>query len=217
MAIPSRKPTTTPPSDEAQLVEMGLSPVVAKPIVQAVQSHTTLTPSQSKEQSVSELLAEAFRRSSSIQISKDESDKLLADFDDADFLRGAGGNPDLLYLDQAALRQRFNRVIGLGQWSIVTIRSWAEDYKTPKGQEASRVYCEAALLIRGGVAGTAIGSMSYFKGNAAQDYSDAFEGAKTAAFRRCAKDLGVGLQCFSKDWCENWKAKYGINRPERKQ
>jgi hypothetical protein len=208
--IPQRIKTAIPPQDAEVLQEMGLSPIISKPI-----GHTKQTPSQAKEQSVSELLADAFKKSSCIEITKEESEKLLADFDDADFLRGAAGNADLLYLDQQALRQRFNRTIGIGQWSIVTIRSWAEDYKV-NGKDACRVYCEAALLIRGGVAGTAIGSMSYFKSNAAQDYSDAYEGAKTSAFRRCAKDLGVGLQCFSKDWCEAWKAKYGINRPERK-
>jgi len=212
--IPQRKPTTTPPSDEAQLVEMGLSPVPKQPVV--IQTTQAQTPSQAAEQSVSTLLASAIAKSSCIDITKEQSDALTADFADADFLRGAGGNADLIYIDQSALRQRFNKVLGMGQWSIITIRSWSEDYKTDKGKEAARVYCEAALLIKGALAGRAIGSMDYFKGNAMQNYGDAYEGAKTNAFRRCAKDAGVGLQAYSREWCQKWTEKYaGFNRPTR--
>jgi hypothetical protein len=46
--------------------------------------------------------------------------------------------------------------------------------------------------------------MDYFPANSAQNYGDAFEGAKTAAFRRCAKEFGVGLQAWRKDWCAGW-------------
>lgn len=213
MPIPPRK-TTTPKADEAELAEMGLSPIVKAEIIPAKQQNQS--PAIAKENSISELLADAYKRSSQIPITPQESEALLADFHDADFVRGAGGDNNLLYLDQSALRQRFNKVLGVGQWSVITVRSWSEDYKTAKGQDASRVYCEAVLLVRGCVAGSAIGSMDYFKGNAAQNYGDAFEGSKTAALRRCAKEFGVGLQCYSKEWCEQWKAKYpGFERPKR--
>jgi hypothetical protein len=210
--IPQRKPTTTPPCDEAQLVEMGLSPVPKQPITIPVKQ----SPSQAKEQSVSELLAEAFKKSSQCPISKDESDALMADFPDADFVRGAGGDNNLVYLEHGALRQRFNKVLGLGQWSITSIRSWSEEFKTAKGVEGFHVYCEVALLVRGCVVGSAVGKMDYFKNNPSQTYDDAHEGSKTAAFRRAAKEFGVGLQAYSKDWAEQWKAKYsGFNRPTR--
>ena len=60
------------------------------------------------------------------------------------------------------------------------------------------------LVARGCFIGEAIGAMEYYPKNAAQNYGDAVEGAKTAAFRRCAKEFGVGLQAWKKDWCQGW-------------
>lgn len=212
MNIPARKPTTTPLCDEAQLVEMGLAPVPKQQVAIPVKQ----SPSQAKEQSVSELLAEAFKKSSQCPISKEESDALLAEFPDSDFVRGAGGDTNLIYIQHYALRQRFNKVLGLGQWSIVTIRSWSEEFKTAKGVEGYHVFCEVALLVKGAVVGTAIGKMDYFKSNASQTFDDAHEGARTAAFRRASKDFGVGLQAFDRDWCAKWQEKYsGFNRPAK--
>jgi hypothetical protein len=47
--------------------------------------------------------------------------------------------------------------------------------------------------------------MDYFPNNASQCYGDAFEGAKTAAFRRCAKEFGVGLQPYRKGFADGWR------------
>jgi hypothetical protein len=55
--------------------------------------------------------------------------------------------------------------------------------------------------------------MSFFHNNFSQTYGDAAEGSETAAFRRCAKKFGVGLQAFKKDYCTAWMAKHGRNRP----
>jgi len=139
------------------------------------------------------------------------------DFPDCDFQRGAGGDTNLIYLEHAALRNRLSDVIGLGEWSFEIIRSWNEDFTAGNpAKPAVRVYVEGMLLIRGCKVGVAIGDGNYFKSNAKGNYGDAYESAKTAAFRRCAKDFGVGLQCFSKDWCEAWKQKYkNFERPEK--
>jgi hypothetical protein len=97
----------------------------------------------------------------------------------------------------------------MGQWAIIPRNRWAEAFMT-KGydnkppQEGSRVYVEAMLVVRGCFVGEAVGAMEYYPSNAAQNYGDAVEGAKTAAFRRCAKEFGVGLQAWKKDWCESW-------------
>jgi hypothetical protein len=73
--------------------------------------------------------------------------------------------------------------------------------------EGSRVYVEAMLVVRGCFVAEAIGEMEYYPKNASQNYGDAVEGATTAAFRRCAKGFGVGLQAWKKDWCEGWWAR----------
>jgi hypothetical protein len=61
--------------------------------------------------------------------------------------------------------------------------------------------------------------MEYYPKNASQNYGDAVEGAKTAAFRRCAKELGVGLQAWKKDWCDGWWARKrsGARMPQDKK
>src|SRR5262249_1520578 len=75
--------------------------------------------------------------------------------------------------------------------------TWREE-KT----NAVKVYCRAMLIVRGCYVGEAVGDMDYYTNNASQNYGDAFEGAKTAAFRRCAKEFGIGLQAWRKRWCE---------------
>src|ERR1044071_3139108 len=72
-------------------------------------------------------------------------------------------------------------------------------------QKGIRVYARDMLLVRGCYVGEAVGDMDYYPANAAQNYGDAFEGAKSAAFRRCAKEFGVGLQAWRKDFAAGWK------------
>ncbi len=170
-----------------------------------------------RNDSIQQLLAQATLKASTLKLTAKEREALRADFPDSDFQRGAGGDANLLYLEHSALRNRLSDVIGLGEWAFEIIRSWNEDFMagTPP-KPGVRVYVEGMLLIRGAKVGVAIGDGNYFKNNAKGNFGDAYESAKTAAFRRCAKDFGIGLQYFSKDWCESWKSKYkGFERPER--
>lgn len=213
--IPQPEMETAPAEDEPKLVEMALSPVPkSEEIVPA--KNEMLSVEQARQNSIASLLANAYQRASTLKLTAKESEELLADFPDADFQRGAGGKQELIYLEHRALRDRFNSVLGVGQWAIIPMRHWSEPFRTAKGGEGEVVYREVVLLVRGCAVGTATGSMSYFKDNAAQNYGDAFEGAKTAAFRLCAKEMGVGLQAYSKDFCERWNQKYkGFERPTR--
>ena len=172
---------------------------------------SAITPTQARVDAVAALTATALAKAATLQLTQDESTRLTAEFADGDFLPGAAGKENLLYLQHAALRDRMNSVLGLGQWATIVRESWNEDFvtkgNTSKGiqpQQGVRVYCRAMLLVRGCYVAEAVGDMDYFPGNAAQNYGDAFEGAKTAAFRRCAKEFGIGLQAWRKDWCEGW-------------
>jgi hypothetical protein len=187
-----------PPEDAHELAAMALSPIERPAAIQ-------------------QLLAKATLKASTLILSKEEQKQLRVDFPDGDFQRGAGGDTNLIYLEHSAIRNRLSDVIGFGQWSFEIIRSWQEDFSAGNPPKpAVRVYVEGMLLIRGAKVGVAIGDGNYFKANAKGNYGDAYESAKTAALRRCAKDFGIGLQAFSKDWCENWKAKYkGFDRPTK--
>jgi len=194
-----------PPEDAEVLAETALAPAIKK-------SEAIERPA-----AIQQLLAQATLKASTLILTKAEQKELRADFPDSDFQRGAGGDTNLLYLEHSAIRNRLSDVIGLGQWSFEIIRSWQEDFSAGNPPKpAVRVYVEGMLLIRGAKVGVAIGDGNYFKSNAKGNYGDAYESAKTAAFRRCAKDFGIGLQALSKDWCENWKAKYkGFERPTK--
>jgi hypothetical protein len=171
------------------------------------ESTPQVTASQAKIQAVADLTHSAYQKASSLKLSKEESDALQADFPDDAFKPGAGGNASLLYIEHAFLRDRFISVFGMGQWAIIPRRTWSETFKTIKGVEGERVYVEAMLIVRECFVAEAVGSMEYYHKNEGQNYGDAVEGAKTAAFRRCAKEFGVGLQTWKKDWCDGWWAR----------
>lgn len=167
---------------------------------------TMTTPAQARVEAVSTLLHAAYQRASTLVLTPEQDQALSADFPDEAFKPGAAGKEHLIYIEHAHLRDRFNQVFGRGQWTMMRTRPhWAEEYRTAKGTQATRIYCEAALLIKGCYVGEAIGDMSYFPNNDSQNYGDAAEGAMTAAFRRCAKNFGVGLQAWKKDFGEGWK------------
>lgn len=184
---------------------------LAKPLTPAVQNEhkPTITATQAKVEAIADLTHSAYQKASTLQITKEESDALQADFPDEAFKPGAGGNENLIYIEHAFLRDRFTQVFGMGQWAIIVRRTWSEQFVIPARRDrpqvdGERVYVEAMLVIRGCFVGEAVGAMEYYPKNGSQNYSDACEGAKTAAFRRCAKEFSVGLQAWKKDWCQGW-------------
>lgn len=181
-----------PPTDEhGEIVEFRPQP-------------NQLTPQQAKVNAIADLTLSAYAKASTLILSDDERKRLMADFPDEAFRDGAGGKAGLIYIEHAALRDRFFEVLGPGQWAVIPRNRWTEDFKTSKNEPGVRVYVEAMLVVRGSFVSEAVGDMSYFPGNAQTNLGDAVEGAKTAAFRRCAKEFGVGLQAWKKEWVEGW-------------
>lgn len=203
-----------PPQDLPVLEAMALAPA-AKPLEVMPR---TQTATEARMESVNNLLTEAYKRASQLELTDGEEKALSAPFDDADFYRGAGGNQDLIYISHDALRMRLSNVLGR-KWSLIIRRSWSEPFKAgspPK--DAIRVYVEGVLLVRGVYVAEAIGDGVYYPHNAATCYSDAYEIATSSTLRRLCKSFGVGLQAWNKDFAEKWKAKYsGFKRPERIQ
>jgi hypothetical protein len=167
-----------------------------------------LTPAQSRVESVGRTLDAAMNRASTLMLTPDEIAALKADFPDEAFKPGAAGKEHLIYIEHAFLRDRMDQVLGMGQWALLRTRPlWAEEFRTEKGQQATRIYADCALIVRGCMVSEAIGDMVYYPNNASQNYGDAAEGAMTAAFRRCAKNFGVGLQAWKKDFGDGWWAR----------
>lgn len=162
------------------------------------------TAAQAKVDAVAALTLSAYQKAATLELTPEESAKLQADFPDDAFQTGAAGKENLIYIEHAHLRDRFNSVFGMGKWAIVPRNRWAEPFVTQRGTQGERVYVEAMLVVRGCFVGEAVGAMEYYPKNESQNYGDAVEGAKTAAFRRCAKEFGVGLQAWKKEWCQGW-------------
>lgn len=187
-------------STEIALAETNGEPETAlEPI-----SGERLTPAQAKVEAVANLTMKVYERASQLELSDDERRKLHADFPDTAFRSGAGGKDNLIYIEHAYLRDRLNEVFAPGQWAIIPRSRWGEPFKTAKGVNGVRIYVEAMLCVRGCFVAEAVGDMAYYPGNESTNYGDAVEGAKSAALRRCAKELGIGLQAWKKDWCEGW-------------
>lgn len=202
---------------DAEIVKHEPAMPVGRPIEQEAQRTSS---AQARVDAVADLIKTAMARAGTLQLTPEESKALLADFHDSDFQPGAAGKENLLYIEHAALRDRFNSVLGLGQWAIIVRETWNEDFTTKgsrdKPQPGVRVYCRVMMLVRGCYVGEAVGDMDYYPGNAAQNYGDAFEGAKTAAFRRCAKEFGVGLQAWRKGFGDGWRdRKYAQREKEQ--
>ena len=190
-----------------QAVAVREQPGAVGPALAPADIKAPMTPAQGKVDAIASLTMAAYQKAATLVITKEESDQLRADFPDEAFKPGAGGKEHLIYIEHAYLRDRFTQVFGMGQWALIPRNRWAEPFKTQKGVEGSRVYVEAMLVVRGCFVGEAIGEMEYYPSNGSQNYGDATEGAKTAAFRRCAKEFGVGLQAWKKDFGDGWWAR----------
>lgn len=191
--------TTLPVSQPQQL---------PAPPNELMETTTHRNPIQAKADAIAELTMAVYKRASQLVLTQEEIQALRADLPDDAFRRGAGGKYHLIYIQHSFLRQRLNDVIGIGQWALVPRQRWTEDFKTSNGKDAVRVYVEAMLIVRGCFVGEAIGDMDYYPDNPSTNFGDAVEGAKSAALRRCVKELGVGLQIWNKTWCEEWLQKH---------
>jgi Mitochondrial genome maintenance MGM101 len=182
----------------------------------ALSARATKPAADLRTEAVGQLLAKAYERASTLELSPQERIALLAEFPDEAVERGAGGNNDLLYIGHAFIRERLLEVFGPGAFTEVVRRIWGEEFRTAKGGQATRLYADVVLLVRGCYVGEAIGAGIFYKDNANSNYSDAAESAQSEAVRRiCGKKLGVGLSVWKKAWCEAWKARQ--NQPKRPQ
>lgn len=169
-----------------------------------------ITPAQARIEAVADALKAAYAKASELKLTPDEATALAEDFPDEAFRLGAGGDPNLIYIEHAYLRMRLNKALGVGAAVPIRRREWAEEfqyYKDGARKTGVRVYADVVLVVRGCVVGEAIGDAVYYPDNAKTNYSDALESAKSAAFRRCCKEFGVGLQAWLKGWGEGWKAR----------
>ena len=200
--------------EENEMAGLPIAKIVTGPALAATKPNAPITAAQAKVEAIADLTHSAYQKAGTLNLTKEESEQLQADFPDEAFKPGAAGKENLIYIEHAFLRDRFIKVFGMGGWALIPRSRWAEPFITAKGVDGSRVYVEAMLVVRGVFVAESVGEMEYYPKNAAQNYGDAVEGATTAAFRRCAKNFGVGLQAWKKDWCDGWWKRKNASRSQ---
>lgn len=184
--------------------------VAAAPVAPAViPLPTAKDASQARVDHVASLLESAYQKASTLTLTDEEVAKLTANFDDAEVIAGAGGDPNLLYIQHSSIRRRFAQVFRPGQWALINRRTWLDEHG------GGFMYADCVLVIKGCYVGEAIGAQRWNPSNPRMNYSDAVEGAQSEALRRIAgKYLDCGIQVWDKTYCAGWKERNGGNAPK---
>lgn len=118
-----------------------------------------------------------------------------------------------VYAPQTLYRQILLDVFGPGGWGLRALNQ-------PTVQN-NAVIQQFALVVGGRVIAEAWGECDYQPSNKRMGYTDAIEGAKSEALKRCCKDLGIAAKCWDPGFCEEWREKYAVktrhkdeNRPQ---
>lgn len=108
--------------------------------------------------------------------------------------------PDgLIYLPWCEYAMRLRQVFG-AEWAMI-----------PNGMpyiKTNHVLWGFFLVLRGTLAGFAIGEQEYFEGNSRMSWSDACEGAKSNALMRLCKERGIGLEMWQPSFVRRWREAY---------
>lgn len=153
-----------------------------------------LTPQQARAVEVTEALAPAYSRASTLEMTEDEIQAIMAPFPDSFVeIRPHDG---LIYIPHIHISDRMNRVFKPGKWALVCRRHWLE---------GNTMYGEYILLIRGCFVGESIGGHPYQPNNPKTNYSDTLESTAAEALRRIAgKRLSCGSQVWNPDYARKW-------------
>ena len=214
-------------------------------VSEVVNKHTGEILAKSETVEIGTIAPEIFTGISTLDISKEISDKLTASVP----LDGIEIKPTgQIYLCHIQYRRMLNDAFGMGNWALRPLGGFQKTIKTKRkgelNEEETIIVCrEYALYIRGKYASSAIGEQEYIESNDMMSASDACEGAESNAIMRCCKKLGIGLEMwdrkfiskFLKDYCvqvwrkgkskpqyrlkdaEPWFDETGIVDPDKKQ
>lgn len=158
---------------------------------------------QSKENLPVALPVDVYIHASTLELTAEEQEKLMAAFDDQEYEIRPDGH---IYIPQALIKERLNKVIGVGQWALVKIMDRFEQIK--EGQY--RMFFDGALMIRGKFASRSVGESTYYQSNANQSWASALEAAKSDTIVRCCKDLGIADEIYKPAFVRKWQKAYAV-------
>lgn len=108
----------------------------------------------------------------------------------------------LIYLPHERLRNRLNDAFGAGWYRFIPVGDPVVG--------SLEVLWRYRLEFRDGTWSEAPGHAKYIKNNPDYSYGDALETAKSDAFARCCKDVGIGLQCWNRDYQIEYMQRYAV-------
>lgn len=111
-----------------------------------------------------------------------------------------------LYMPHVFVRRRLNEAfMQQGGWKLRPMSKISIDPDTHV------MYREYALVVAGVAVASAYGANKYQPDNKRMDFADSAEAVRSNALTRCAKDLGIGSECWERDWCDRWRDKYAVH------
>lgn len=111
-----------------------------------------------------------------------------------------------VYLAWTWYASRLNRAFGIARWGLIP---HGMPMSKPHGAYGDMLIAWGHwLIVNGKPIGFAIGETTYKPNNAMMSYADACEGAKSNSLARNCKLLGMSLDLWDSEFCEEWKSLY---------
>jgi hypothetical protein len=176
-----------------------------------------MSAQQARVQEVTDALAPAYLKASTLELSDAEIEALQAIFPDcAVEIRPHDG---LIWIPHIHISNRLNKVFRPGKWATICRRHWVDRQTIVpkvKGEvpyDISTMYGEYVLVVRGCFVGESIGGHPYQPNNPKTNFSDALESTRAEALRRiCGKTLGCGSQVWDPSYSREWVQKYAFQQ-----
>jgi len=191
--------------------EAALRAAISKTVAPAMSAQ------QARVQEVTDALAPAYLKASTLELSDAEIEALQAIFpDSAVEIRPHDG---LIWIPHIHISNRLNKVFRPGKWATICRRHWVDrqtivpKVKGEAPYDISTMYGEYVLVVRGCFVGESIGGHPYQPNNPKTNFSDALESTRAEALRRiCGKTLGCGSQVWDPSYSREWVQKYAFQQ-----
>lgn len=169
-------------------------------VSEVLNKHTGEILAKSESVEIGTIAPEIFTGISTLDISKEISDRLTQPVRMEDIEIKPTGE---IYLSHVRYRKMLNDAFGMGNWSLRPLGGFVKT--------GSVVCREYALYIKGKYAASAIGEQNYIESNAQMTWSDACEATKSNVIMRCCKDMGIGLEMWDRKFVEKFKKEYCVS------
>ena len=155
-----------------------------------------LTEVENPQNEFTQQIQDLVKTAGSIKLSEDQKLALYKDIEKTTVEIRPDG---LIYLPWMEYVSRLRNAFGM-EWAAI-----------PQGMpkiKNSLVLWGFYLVVKGKLAGFAIGEQTYYANNPTMTWGDACEGAKSNALMRLCKGIGIGLELWQPTFIKEWKEQF---------